>query len=222
MSSPHNKPIKTLAAKSRDAKLGEIRLSRLQGIERNPSQDGCGCDGHPKGGPPLTQGESTASGFFHNKWVLCVLSAGLGLDYQDRVVINFRVSRCCEKIWRWPTSNGSYCDSFLVDVCVAFPGGRLSWRSFLKAHGIDRKHRPAGLMTIMCGFARSPWRLIATRIGLAAAQVCYMPTAQAFITDFHGKETQGKAIGIFQAGCYVGIFFAGLRRRTSQPAWTGA
>jgi len=45
---------------------------------------------------------------------------------------------------------------------------------------------------------------------LAAAQVCYMPTAMALITDFHGKETQGKATGIFQSGCYVGIFLAGL------------
>ena len=37
-----------------------------------------------------------------------------------------------------------------------------------------------------------------------------MPTAQALITDFHGTETQGKAIGILQAGSYIGIFFAGL------------
>jgi predicted MFS family arabinose efflux permease len=66
------------------------------------------------------------------------------------------------------------------------------------------------VVTILSGFARSPSQLIAMRVLLAVAQVCYMPTAQALVTDFHGKETQGKGIGIFQAGCYAGIFLAGL------------
>lgn len=66
------------------------------------------------------------------------------------------------------------------------------------------------VVTLLSAVVTSPWQLIAMRIVLASAQVCYMPTAQALITDVHEKDTQGKAIGIFQAGCYVGIFFAGL------------
>jgi MFS family permease len=66
------------------------------------------------------------------------------------------------------------------------------------------------VVTILSGLARSPWQLIAMRVVLAAAEVCYVPTALALVTDYHGKDTQGKGIGIFQAGCYVGIFLAGL------------
>jgi predicted MFS family arabinose efflux permease len=66
------------------------------------------------------------------------------------------------------------------------------------------------LVTVLSGFAHSAWELIAMRIVLAAAQVCYMPTAQACIADFHDSDTRAMASGLYQAGSYVGIFLAGL------------
>ena len=66
------------------------------------------------------------------------------------------------------------------------------------------------LVTIVSSLVTSSWQLVAMRVPLAIAQVCYMPTAQAFITDFHGTETRSKAIGLYQEGSYIGIFLAGL------------
>jgi predicted MFS family arabinose efflux permease len=65
-------------------------------------------------------------------------------------------------------------------------------------------------VTILTGMTHSAWQLIAMRVSLAAAQVCYMPTAQALIADFHDETTRAKASGLYQAGSYVGIFLAGL------------
>lgn len=148
---------------------------------------------------------------FRNKWTVAILlSVGLAMDYEARVAINsvFPMLRR---------------DLLMTNVQIGLTAGLFLWTygllSPLAGYTGDRFSRRTLLIgsvafwsvaTILSAFATSPWQLIAMRMALASAEVFYMPTALAFITDFHTKETQGKGVGIFQAGSYVGIFLAGF------------
>ena len=149
--------------------------------------------------------------FLQNKWMMCILlSAGLAMDYQARVAINSVFPLLRKELAMTDIQIGLTATLFLwtyglLSPVAGYIGDRFSRRTVLIG-----SITCWNVVTILSGLARSPWQLIAMRIILASAQVCYMPTAQALVTDFHGKETQGKATGIFQAGCYIGIFLAGL------------
>ena len=153
------------------------------------------------GDQPLTHILRRKANFLQNKWMMAILlSAGLAMDYQARVAVN-----CVFPLLRK--------DLAMTDVQIGLTATLFLWTygllSPLAGYFGDRFSRRTVLIgsitcwnvvTVLSGFVTSPWQLIAMRIVLASAQVCYVPTAQALITDFHGKETQGKAIGIFQAG----------------------
>ena len=146
-----------------------------------------------------------------NKWLLSgLLSFGLALDYQTRVAINSVFPMLRHDLGMTALQTGLTATAFLWTYALLSPvagylGDRFSRRTVLLVSIASWN-----VVTILSGFATSPWHLIALRIVVAAAQVCYMPTALAFVTDFHDPQTQGKGIGLFQIGAYVGIFLAGF------------
>jgi predicted MFS family arabinose efflux permease len=148
---------------------------------------------------------------FHKKWVMAVLlSSGLAMDYQARVAINSVFPLLRKDLGITDLQVGLTASLFLwtyglFSPAAGYAGDRLPRRTVLIGSMMCWSS-----VTMLASIVRSPWQLIALRVLLAVAQVSYMPTAQALLTDFHGRDTQGKAIGIFQAGCYVGIFLAGL------------
>jgi MFS family permease len=139
-----------------------------------------------------------------------LLSVGLAIDYQARVAINSVFPLLRRDLWMTDLQIGLTATAFLWTYGLLSPMAGYIGDRFPRRTVLIGSITCWNLVTLLSGFVTSPWQLIAIRIGLAFAQVCYMPTALALITDYHGKETQGQAIGIFQAGSYVGIFLAGL------------
>jgi MFS family permease len=66
------------------------------------------------------------------------------------------------------------------------------------------------VVTMLSAAVTRPWHFIVMRGVLGAAEVCFMPTAQALIADYHDVTTRSKAVGLFEVGSYCGIFLAGL------------
>src|SRR5258708_37166496 len=93
----------------------------------------------------------------------------------------------------------------LLSPLAGYAGDRFSRRTVILASLVGWSGA-----SWLCGLARTGWELVALRVLLAAAQVAYMPTAQALVADVHSAATRAKASGLFQAGSYVGIFLAGL------------
>jgi len=161
--------------------------------------------------PLFERATQSVVNFLQNKWMMAVLlSVGLAMDYQARMAINSVFPLLRKDLLMTDFQIGLTATAFLwtyglLSPVVGYIGDRFPRRTVLIG-----SVAVWNVVTILSGFATSSWQLVAMRVILAVAEVSYMPTAQALITDFHRKETHGKAIGIFQAGCYVGIFLAGL------------
>jgi MFS family permease len=145
------------------------------------------------------------------KWrVVALLSAGLAIDYLARLGLYSVFPLLRKELIAGDVALGLVASSFpwtygLLSPAAGFAGDRFARRSVIIASVAGWS-----VATMLCGMVGVVWQLVAARVLLAAAQVCYMPTAQAMIADFHGPQTRGKASGLYQAGSYVGIFLAGL------------
>jgi MFS family permease len=146
-----------------------------------------------------------------DKWLVsALLSLGLAWDYQARVAINSVFPMLRRDLGMTDLQIGLTATVFLWTYALLSPlagylGDRFSRRTVLLVSITSWN-----VVTILSGLATSPWHLITLRMLVATAQVCYMPTALAFLTDFHDQKTQGKGIGLYQVGAYVGIFLAGF------------
>jgi predicted MFS family arabinose efflux permease len=145
------------------------------------------------------------------KWaVVALLSAGLAMDYLARLALFSVLPLLRKELIASDVVLGAVASAFpwtygLLSPAAGYVGDRFPRRTVLVASiGLW------SLATALSGFVHTAWQLIAMRIVLAAAQVCYMPTAQACIADFHDADTRAMASGLYQAGSYVGIFLAGL------------
>lgn len=145
------------------------------------------------------------------KWlVVWLLSAGLAVDYLTRLGLYSVLPVLRKEMIASDLALGLLASSFpwtygALSPVAGYVGDRFSRRGVLIASLVCWS-----IATALCGAATAAWQLIAMRVILAIGQVCYMPTAQAMIADFHGSSTRAKASGLYQAGSYVGIFLAGL------------
>jgi len=60
------------------------------------------------------------------------------------------------------------------------------------------------LMTAACGLARNFWQLFAARVGVGVGEAALSPAAYSMIADYFPKEKLGRALGVYQAGAFVG------------------
>jgi len=145
------------------------------------------------------------------KWIVAwLLSAGLAADYLTRIGIYSVFPLLRKELIASDVVLGLVASSFpwtygLLSPVAGYLGDRFSRRAVILASLVGWSVAAA-----CCGLAQSAWQLVALRVVLAAAQVAYMPTAQALVADVHGHETRAKASGLFQSGSYAGIFLAGL------------
>ncbi|TDJ43491.1 MAG: MFS transporter [Gammaproteobacteria bacterium] len=66
------------------------------------------------------------------------------------------------------------------------------------------------IMTAACGLARNFLGLFLARIGVGVGQAALSPAAYSMIADYFPKEKLGRALGIYQAGAFVGVGLAFL------------
>ncbi len=146
-----------------------------------------------------------------DKWVVvALLSAGLAVDYLTRIGIYSVFPLLRKELIASDVVLGLVASSFpwtygSLSPLAGYAGDRFSRRTVILASLVGWS-----VASALCGLARTGWELVALRVLLAAAQVAYMPTAQALVADVHNAATRAKASGLFQAGSYVGIFLAGL------------
>ena len=145
------------------------------------------------------------------KWKLAVLlSVGLAIDMMSRLAIYSVLPLLRKELIASDVLLGLIVASFpwtygLLSPIAGYVGDHMPRRTVVIA-----SMAAWSIACAMCGIASGPWQLFVLRVVLGAAQVCYMPTANAYLADFHGADTRGKASGLYQAGGYVGIFLAGL------------
>ncbi len=145
------------------------------------------------------------------KWLLVfLLSSGLALDYLSRLAIFSVLPLLQKELAIGPVALGLVASSFLwtyglLSPLAGYVGDRFSRRAVILVSLAGWS-----VVTLISGLAANAWQLVAMRVLLAIAQVCYMPVGQAYLADFHGPESRGRASGFFQSGSSAGIFLAGL------------
>jgi MFS family permease len=60
------------------------------------------------------------------------------------------------------------------------------------------------LMTFACGLASNFWELFFARLGVAVGEAALAPAAFSMISDLFPREKLGRALGVYQAGAFVG------------------
>ena len=59
-------------------------------------------------------------------------------------------------------------------------------------------------MTAACGLTRNFLGLFLARVGVGVGQAALSPAAYSMISDYFPKEKLGRALGVYQAGAFVG------------------
>jgi MFS family permease len=66
------------------------------------------------------------------------------------------------------------------------------------------------LMTAACGLAKGFWTLFLARVGVGVGEAALSPAAYSMIADYFPREKLGRALGVYQAGAFVGAGLAFL------------
>jgi MFS family permease len=64
------------------------------------------------------------------------------------------------------------------------------------------------IMTAVCGLARNFWELFWARVGVGVGEAALGPAAFSMISDLFPREKLGRALGVYQAGAFVGAGIA--------------
>jgi MFS family permease len=102
--------------------------------------------------------------------------------------------------------------AWVYGLCAPFAGGV-----------VDRVRRKSAILgglqawSVICmatAFSRNFTHLFAFRAAEGLGETFYFPASMSLVSDYHGKETRSRALGIHQTSVYVGTiaggFFAGL------------
>jgi len=110
----------------------------------------------------------------------------------------------------------------LSDVQLGVVGGAFMWvyAAALPFAGVvaDRANRKAlilgGLLfwstvTLATGWASEYWQLVLFRALEGLGEAFYFPASMSLLSDYHGKETRSRAMGLHQSSVYVGTVLGG-------------
>lgn len=145
------------------------------------------------------------------KWIVAgLLCGGAVMDYLARMSLYSVLPLLRKDLVLSDVALGLVASSFpwiygVLSPVAGYLGDRFSRRVVVSTSVVS-----LSAVSILTGLVTTAWQLVAMRGVLAVAEVCYVPTAQALIADFHSVETRAKASGLFQIGSYIGIFLAGM------------
>lgn len=65
------------------------------------------------------------------------------------------------------------------------------------------------VVTLATAFAQTYWHLVLCRALEGLGEAFYFPASMALISDYHGKDTRSRAMGLHQSSVYAGTIFGG-------------
>ncbi len=137
---------------------------------------------------------------------LIVLTAVNFVCLYDRVQISALVQPIKEEFGFSDTQMGLLSGTAfgLTFAAAAIPLGWLSDRSNrVKLLSVALTFWSA--MTALAAFAQGFWHLVLCRVGVAAGEASFTPTAHSILADYYPPQKRGLAIGIETAGATIGI-----------------
>ena len=164
----------------------------------------------------------------HYAWAVVALLFPVALlNYLDRQMLATMKSSMVTDI----PSIASKADWGLVLGCFKWTYAILSPFGGLIADRVSRRHVIAGsllvwsLVTWWTAHVTSFHELLAVRALMGISEACYIPAALALITDYHAGATRSRAVGVHQAGIYLGQIcggFAGYVADSPDHGWRWA
>jgi MFS family permease len=149
---------------------------------------------------------------------LAILTAVNLLNYLDRYVISALFESLRADLWLTDTRLGLLGTGFIVVYMLASP-----------IFGVlgDRRRRPPllalgvaiwSLATVLSGFARGYWTLLAARAAVGIGEAAYGTVSPGLLADHYGPDRRGRAYAFFFAaipvGAALGYAVGGLVDRT--------
>ncbi len=132
------------------------------------------------------------------------------LNYLDRLLIASMRDPIKESIPMTDAQFGLLTSVFLIIYAILSPiGGYLADR-FSRKWVILTSLFVWSVITLLTGFATNYSELLTTRAIMGISEAFYMPTAVAFVMDYHKGSTRSLASGILMTGLYAGMALGGF------------
>lgn len=139
-------------------------------------------------------------------YAVFLFSLAIMINFLDRGILNLLVQPIKRDLGLSDTQMGLIVGFAFVlfYVAVGFPIAR--WvdrgtRKFIIATGVGL----FGLMTALCGFARSFGQLFVCRIGVGVGEACIGPSFASMLSDYFPKEKLARAIAVCNFGFVAGM-----------------
>ncbi len=142
-------------------------------------------------------------------WTVAVLVMAFIFSIADRIIISLLVDPIKADLQLDDTDMGLLMGLYfaLFYALMGLPIGR----------AVDKRSRRLivgsgiflwSVMTAVCGLARNFTELFLARAGVGIGQATLSPAAYSMIADSFPKEKLGRALGVYQAGAFLGVGFA--------------